>query len=148
MRFVFVVQEKSLSFVMVESKKKLHAVVGVIFDTDNNKILVSKRRENQSYAGYWELPGGKLEPGETALSALSRELFEEVDIKVLTAEYITTLYNDYPEFLVTLNVYKIISYDGVPFGKESQETKWISLSELNNLDFLLPGSLDIIKLVS
>jgi 8-oxo-dGTP diphosphatase len=144
---VFVDQERSLSFVMVKSKKQLHAVVGVVFDANTNKVLVSKRRENQSYPGYWELPGGKIETGETSVIALTRELFEEIDITIITAEYIITLYNDYPEHQVKLDAFKVISYHGVPTGKEGQNIEWIAVAKLPKLKPILPGSSEIIKLI-
>lgn len=147
MIIVFVDQKKNISFVMEKSKNQLHAVVGVVFDANAEKVLVSKRRESQSYAGYWELPGGKIEERETALIALTREIFEEIDVKIITAEYLATLYNDFPEFHVKLEVFKVISYYGVPAGKEGQDIQWVPLIELPKLSPILPGSTDIIKLI-
>lgn len=129
----------------------INAVVGIIISIDNkthsNTVLVSKRRSEQSYGGYWELPGGKIEKQETALSALNRELFEELDINIIKAEYVNTIVNTYPEFIVNLNIYKVISYNGKPIGKEGQELKWCAMHELSSLSPLLPGSIDIINMI-
>lgn len=51
-------------------------------------ILVSQRPEGSGYAGYWEFPGGKREPGEDDATALARELREELDITVAIGERI------------------------------------------------------------
>lgn len=45
-------------------------------------VLVSQRAEGSGYAGYWEFPGGKREDGESDADALTRELYEELDIEV------------------------------------------------------------------
>ena len=69
--------------------KKVHAAIGVIYHPDDKQLILAARRSpDQSYPGYWGLPGGKIEPGEKPQVALHRELHEEVGITVLTSEFI------------------------------------------------------------
>lgn len=147
MILVFVVLIESLNTVMVKSKKVIHAVVAVIVDTNTDKVLVSKRREGQSYAGFWEFPGGKIEESEEILESLRRELKEELNIDLISSEYLSTVDYSYPEFDVKLEVYKITSYSGIIIGNEGQEIAWQHVSELINLKPLLPGSVDLIELI-
>ena len=59
----------------------IEVVVGIIHNS-NEEVFIAKRQKNQFMAGYWELPGGKVEPGEDHVSAVIRELFEETGITV------------------------------------------------------------------
>ena len=52
---------------------------GIIWQDDH--LLAALRPQGKPMAGYWEFPGGKLEPGETAEQALCRELREELGIR-------------------------------------------------------------------
>ena len=60
--------------------------VGVLIERDaqgrEGRFLLTSRPEGKVYAGYWEFPGGKFEPGETLEQALRRELQEEIGITI------------------------------------------------------------------
>ena len=59
----------------------MKVVAGLLFDEE--KFLIGQRLdENSSYGGYWELPGGKIDEGETSYDAIIREWKEELDIDV------------------------------------------------------------------
>jgi mutator protein MutT len=76
--------------------------VGVI--QRNGKVLICQRKKNSRYGLKWEFPGGKLEPGESILDCLRRELREELSIEVETydrAETQTAFYEDGGTFEVT-----------------------------------------------
>ncbi|NID15490.1 Nudix family hydrolase [Luteibacter yeojuensis] len=64
----------------------MHVVAGVLVD-DSGRILIAQRPAGKHLAGMWEFPGGKLEPGETAVTALARELDEELGIAVDPASF-------------------------------------------------------------
>jgi 8-oxo-dGTP diphosphatase len=59
----------------------MHVVAGVLVD-GRGQILIAQRPAGKHLAGMWEFPGGKLEPGETVMTALVRELDEELGIAV------------------------------------------------------------------
>jgi mutator protein MutT len=61
------------------------AVVAAVLQQADGRFLLAQRPQGKVYAGYWEFPGGKVEPGETPLQALARELHEELGIQVTTA---------------------------------------------------------------
>src|SRR5262245_61448320 len=64
---------------------KVVTVVAVALLDADNRVLLAQRPEGKHLAGYWEFPGGKLEPGETPEAALIRELKEELDIDIRTS---------------------------------------------------------------
>jgi 8-oxo-dGTP diphosphatase len=129
--------------------KTIHAAIGIIYDLHVEKILISKRRTGQSYAGYWELPGGKIEPGELPFQTIIRELKEELDIDVTRAKFISTVHYQYPEFYVTLEVYRIEAYSGLVKGLEGQELLWIrpKKDDLKIISPLLPASSQVLELL-
>jgi 8-oxo-dGTP diphosphatase len=76
------------------------------------------------YAGYWEFPGGKAEPGEPVAQALSRELHEELGIEVQTAyPWITRVFS-YPHATVRLHFYRVTLWKNELRPREGQEIAW------------------------
>ena len=70
-------------------------VVAALIERDG-RILICRRREDQSHAGKWEFPGGKVEAGETPGAALQRELAEELGIAEVEAERLVEYDFAYP----------------------------------------------------
>ena len=62
----------------------IHVVAGAL--VDDSRVLLAQRKPDAHLGGLWEFPGGKVEPGEDAGSALKRELSEEIGILVVNAE--------------------------------------------------------------
>ncbi|HYA39501.1 MAG TPA: Nudix family hydrolase [Candidatus Methylomirabilis sp.] len=111
----------------------LHVAVGIL--TDGNKVFITRRSRHSHQGGKWEFPGGKIEPGEDTLSALKRELMEELGIEVVTAEPSMQIRHAYRERHVLLDVWRILDYRGTPIGREGQETRWTALPDLMRLEF-------------
>jgi 8-oxo-dGTP diphosphatase len=76
------------------ARRELHVVAGALFDA-TGRVLIAQRPAGKHMAGRWELPGGKLEPGETPLDALRRELAEELGVTLANAERLIRLRHDY-----------------------------------------------------
>lgn len=62
----------------------------------DGRLLLTRRAAGQKLAGYWELPGGKLEPGETVQSCIERELLEELGVASKAEEIFTNSIYTYP----------------------------------------------------
>lgn len=112
----------------------LHVAVGVIQD-ERGRVLVALRHSSQHQGGLWEFPGGKLELGESAEAALTRELSEELGIDVLRAEPFLQLTHAYSDRSVLLDCWLVLDYRGEPQGRESQPLAWRAVSELVADDF-------------
>jgi len=113
----------------------IEVAVGIILDEDAQHVLITKRRPNQSHAGYWEFPGGKCEGAENAYAALQRELHEEVGIEVMGAKKFLEIIHHYPDRSVRLHAWLVQQFLGQPAGIEGQECIWISFDELGNYQF-------------
>lgn len=114
--------------------KQVEIAVGIVRAADC-RIFITQRGENSYLAGYWEFPGGKIEAGETAYQALCRELAEEIDIHVLEAQFLKTVTHEYGDRTITLHAYLVEHWDGEPFAKEGQPSRWVTLDELNADEF-------------
>jgi 8-oxo-dGTP diphosphatase len=87
-------------------------------------FLLAQRPPGKVYAGYWEFPGGKVEPGEPAREALARELHEELGIDVETAYPWLTRVFAYPHATVRLNFFRVVRWRGEPHPREDQAIAW------------------------
>lgn len=117
------------------------AAVAVLLRPDG-KVLLSQRPEGKAWAGWWEFPGGKIEEGESADTALQRELVEELGI---TAEvfypWITRKFS-YPERTVRLHFFTVWRWQGEPYGKEGQQLSWQD-PYTTSVSPLLPANLPV-----
>ena len=118
----------------------LHVAVGVV--CRKNYILISKRAENRHQGNLWEFPGGKVESNETTFQALFRELHEELGITIEQAQPLISIPFSYPTknkqqaaVNVLLDVWKVSSFSGRPYGKENQPIKWVDRNQLATISF-------------
>ncbi|MGB1906015.1 MAG: 8-oxo-dGTP diphosphatase MutT [Spongiibacter sp.] len=116
----------------------VHVAVGVI--RRDGRILLSRRAANTHQGGLWEFPGGKLEPGETLLDGLSRELHEELGITVQPTDCapLIKIEHDYGDKQVCLDVCWVNDFGGQPRGCEGQPVQWVPIAQLN--DYPLPAA--------
>ncbi len=70
--------------------------------SDRNAILMTRRPAKAVYGGYWELPGGKVEPGESPESAVVREVREEIGCDVVAERRLGPIVHTYEHARVTL----------------------------------------------
>ncbi len=95
----------------------------VILRADGS-VLLAQRPPGKPYAGYWEFPGGKLEPGETPRHALDRELAEELGLAVRRASPWIVQEFVYPHAHVELHFFRVFAFDGEPHGHDGQAFRW------------------------
>ena len=113
---------------------------GILLDSEG-RYLLGQRPEGKPYAGYWEVPGGKIEEGESVFDALKRELDEELGIEITASEELTILEHDYPHAYVRLHVSIIRDWLGTPQGCEGQQLSWETISEaVPSVGPLLPAA--------
>lgn len=121
------------------NKPFIDVAAGLIIRPDG-QLLLAQRPTGKPWAGWWELPGGKIEPGETVLQALARELKEELDINVSQATRWVTHIHEYPTTVVRLAFCQVTRWDGQPTGMEGQALAWVRPHEPINAGPLLPAT--------
>jgi len=116
--------------------------VGVLVRADGEFLLTS-RPQGKVYAGYWEFPGGKFEPGETVAQALQRELHEELGIQTGSILPWREELVDYPHALVRLHFCKVVDWTGELQMREAQSFAWQQLPV--TVTPVLPGTVPVLQ---
>ena len=119
-------------------------VVAAVITRPDGAFLLGQRPAGKVYAGYWEFPGGKVEPDEPSHAALRRELHEELGIEVRTAYPWITRDYDYAHAAVRLRFFRVTAWTGTPHGRENQRFTW-QLPHAINVDPLLPANGPILR---
>ena len=115
----------------------------VVLQPDGS-FLLAQRPQGKVYAGYWEFPGGKVEPGEQVADALARELHEELGIEVARAYPWVTQVFSYPHATVKLHFFRVLAWHGEPHGRENQQFAW-QRPEAVTLAPMLPANTPILR---
>ena len=124
---------------MPVSKPFIEVAAGLIMRPDGT-LLLAQRPSDKPWSGWWELPGGKIEPGETTLQALGRELKEELGIDVTAATPWVTYTHEYPKNIVRLAFCRVTGWEGEPAGMEGQQLAWVKLDGEPDVGPLLPAT--------
>jgi 8-oxo-dGTP diphosphatase len=99
-------------------------VAAAVLQRADGAFLLAQRPAGKVYAGYWEFPGGKVEPGEPLAAALARELHEELGVDIEAAyPWITRVFT-YPHATVRLNFFRVTRWRGEPHPREDQAIAW------------------------
>ncbi|SEW35219.1 8-oxo-dGTP diphosphatase [Chitinophaga sp. YR573] len=118
----------------------IKVICGIIFKDD--KIFLCRRNANKSLAGYWEFPGGKIESGETDVDALSRELHEELGMKVKIIEHFKTVIHPYDAFTIELIAYTCQFQEANYTLTDHDKYEWVDVKDLNKWN-LAPADIPI-----
>jgi 8-oxo-dGTP diphosphatase len=110
------------------------------------RVLVGQRSYPPELAGRWELPGGKVEPGETEREALARECREELGIDIEVGDRAAA---DVSTIGVTgiLRVYWARIAAGIPNASEHSDLRWLGGEELHGVDWVSPGDREVAETI-
>jgi A/G-specific adenine glycosylase len=108
--------------------------VGAILD-EAGRVLIGLRPPRGLLGGLWELPGGKMEPGETAAAALVREAGEELGIDVEVLKPLVVVHHAYTHFKVTLHSFLCRWTGGEPRPIAVDEFRWVEPEHLDRYPF-------------
>ena len=125
-----------------EPRRPVDVAVGVLIDIDG-RFLLTSRPEGKVYAGYWEFPGGKLEPGESVEQALRRELHEELGITIGLVRPWKIELVDYEHARVRLHFCKVFDWQGEFEMREGQAMAWQQLPVA--VCPVLPGTIPVLE---
>jgi len=120
--------------------------VAVLIRSDGAALL-ARRPASKVYAGYWEFPGGKVEPGEDVADALRREIREELGIEIESVHPWITRVFAYPHATVRLHFYRVYAWRGEPRALEHQAIAW-QRAETPDLVPMLPANGPVLRTLS
>lgn len=124
-------------------KKIVHVSAAVITRPDGS-FLVGQRAADTFYPGYWEFPGGKVEPGETPRDALIRELHEELDMQVDEAWPWLTREHVYEHAHVSLHFFEVPAWHGEIHDRVHAALAW-QQADAMTVEPMLPANGPILK---
>ncbi len=119
-------------------------VVAAVIEREG-RVLICQRKSGGSHALKWEFPGGKVEPGEDSVSALARELREELQIEAAIGPLIhaeTVRYSSGPP--IRLKFYRVTEFSGEPVNLEFEQIVWEDPAYLSGYDFL-EGDIEFVR---
>jgi 8-oxo-dGTP diphosphatase len=127
-------------FTNAGGKKQVRLVVAaLILRTGETglEVLVCQRKPEQAMALKWEFPGGKIEPGETAVQALVRELNEELGIDAVIGAPITRIRHNYRNGgAVDIQFFIVKEFQGKLTNRIFNDMRWTTMDTLPGFDFL------------
>ena len=121
--------------------KEIKVVAAII--QKENKILATKRGYGE-FINMWEVPGGKIESGETKKQALVREIKEELNIEISVDKFALDIEYQYPNFYLFMSCFMCSIKEGSIELLEHNDGKWITKEELNTLNWL-PADIDAVN---
>ncbi len=110
-------------------------VVAGLCRDEHGAVLLSQRRADQPMPLLWELPGGKVEPGELPEEALRRELREELDVEAEVQSIFEVISHRYPDFDLVMLVYAC-RLQAAPRAREVAEVRFVKIADLSKMEVL------------
>ena len=118
-----------------QTSVKIVDVAAAVISRSDGSFLLAERPEGKVYAGYWEFPGGKIEEEETPYQALERELYEELGIRIQSADWLLD-YAHETTLKFFFSVWQVRFYEGIPKPLASDTLAWVNKADL--LKYKLP----------
>ena len=113
------------------SRRRLLVVAALV--RDGTRVLMSRRRADQSFPLCWEFPGGKVEPGEAPAAALAREIQEELGCAVQVGPLYELVRHAYESFDLEMLVYECGLAGETPMARQVAAVRWFEARELPGL---------------
>ena len=124
--------------------KQIEVVAAIIYDSEGR--IFATQRGYGDYKDWWEFPGGKMVAGETPEEALRREIWEELETRIVVEKFVETVEWDYPQFHLSMHCYLCHVESGHLELKEHEAAKWLNKDELESVNWL-PADLKVIEKV-
>ena len=124
--------------------KQIEVVAAIIHD-EQSRIFATQRGYGD-WKDYWEFPGGKMEPGESPEEALKREIWEELETRIVIERFVRTIEWDYPTFHLVMHCYWCRVESGALTLLEHEAARWLSKNELRSVNWL-PADLQLLDII-
>ena len=120
--------------------------VGIAVIRRPGEVLITQRFPGDSFGGYWEFPGGKIEAGETMVACVAREMREELGVEVAVEEPIGLIEHPYPERTIRMHAYLCRIVSSTPKALACADWQWVPPAALGDFSFP-PASAPLIRWV-
>ena len=124
--------------------KQIEVVAAIIHD-DEGRIFATQRGYGDFKDG-WEFPGGKMEPGESPEDALKREIWEELETRIVVERLVKTVELEYPKFFLKMHCFWCHIESGSLILKEHEAARWLSKDQLDTVAWL-PADQDVVEVI-
>ena len=122
--------------------KQIEVVAAIIHDSEGR--IFATQRGYGDYKDWWEFPGGKMEAGEIPEEALRREIWEELETRIVVENLVETVEWDYPQFHLSMHCYLCHVESGHLELKEHEAAKWLNKDELESVNWL-PADWELVR---
>ena len=112
----------------------------------NGEVFATQRGYGE-FKGWWEFPGGKIEPGECPHEALKREIKEELDADIAVGDLLDTVEWDYPTFHLTMHCYVCTLESESLNLNEHSDSAWLTKDTLESVKWL-PADLVLLEKIA
>lgn len=123
--------------------KSIDVVAAIIHR--EGKILATQRGHGE-FAGGWEFPGGKIEPGETAEEAVIREIREELGATIEVESLVSVVDHDYETFHLHMQCFLAHVAQGELHLIEHSAAKWLGADDIETVDWL-PADIKVVAAI-
>ena len=113
-----------------------HKHVSAAIIHDHQGRIFATQRGSGDWKDWWEFPGGKIEPGETPEEALKREIWEELETRIVIEQLVTTVEWNYPKFHLTMHCFWCHVESGSLTLTEHEAARWLAKDELDSVGWL------------
>ncbi len=127
--------------------KQIRVVAALMRQADDGRILITRRPDHGEFGGYWEFPGGKVEPGESDSDALAREIREELGVDVLVGAQFYSRVFEYRNFTLDFHILRCVLVAGEMRPIGVADIRWVMPSELTRYLFP-PADADVVCLLA
>ena len=121
--------------------KRIEVVAAIII---RDGQVFATRRGYGPWQGWWEFPGGKIEPNESKEEALIREIKEELDCTIKPTKFALDLEYQYPTFYLKMSCFEAVITEGTPKLLEHNDARWLTKAELDEVDWI-PADIEAVN---
>lgn len=109
-------------------------VVAALIEKDGKYLIAKRSTGDSANLGKWEFPGGKLEPKETEIAAIVREIKEEFELDIKVNKFLINTIYKYPTKTIDLRLYSCSYIGGEVKVHDHSEYKWVRRKEILDFD--------------
>lgn len=109
----------------------IKVVAGILLDAEG-RFLLARKKQGKPLAGYWEFPGGKVQPEESAENAIRREILEELNLTLTTCVLFCEYRYEKTERMLDFSFFLCSFVPAAPVLTDHDAIAWLSTTDLHH----------------